>query len=175
MRQYSENHMHSLHISPNCSLTTTEMIYRKNYGVKTFKDIINKSINNKYMLMKQSNWCIIIDCMLQNLSSQQNHTNKIHFLSKIKEWTANTIKPQNEYRVIEFKSINIAPYFQNPGCFEFFQAIGFMQIENQLMIFDLEPEIINVALATVTNKIKLLNMYQQLGSLWNNFIVTLQK
>eukprot|EP01084_Bolivina_argentea_P005617 10577_1 len=160
----------------NCSITALEMENRRENGDQTFKEINDKSIHNKQLLLNCANWNIIIDTIYQN-TMYIERKDKLNLLKKLKEIASNSLLG-DVYRIIKLDNNNNKKMLsRNKGVIEILKGLGFKNgiIDNSLVIINPDETIIETAVTAIKNKIKLIKMYYSATLLWKKCLSYMMK
>eukprot|EP01084_Bolivina_argentea_P233690 393527_1 len=110
-------------IPANCSITTQQMLNRRNNGVKIFQEIINEHESTQ-LLLNPANWNIIIDCIWQNTSMITIET-KVALLIQLKWIASKSLSRFHKHKIINLEKHPYKILSKNKGCIEFVKGLGF--------------------------------------------------
>eukprot|EP01084_Bolivina_argentea_P117694 208963_1 len=177
-KEYNNNALSFIDI---CSITPQQMLYRTQNGVKTFTKLIRqKSNGDTNILLRQTNWCVVVDTIWDNIT-HITLNEKFNLFNDTKEWLSKTLTKifllnyETRETIITYHFDDIV--LAHPGYIQFIEALGFTKgiIHNAMVAINPDETIINVALQAVKNKLKVMNMVQTLSVLWNELMLLMSE
>eukprot|EP01083_Nonionella_stella_P026422 72730_1 len=156
-------------IPPNYSIRPPDLMNHKRHGINIFKERIKKNRQNE--ILQQSHWNIIIDYILQNVLTQNAPSKSIQLLHNLQKRASECLIPRPENRVISMTHND----FVNPGCKDLFTELGFFAMDNELIITEPDKDIIKTATTTISKRIEIIKLTQQLHVLWKRCMTAMQQ
>eukprot|EP01083_Nonionella_stella_P042094 113883_1 len=150
-------------IPPNCSIQPSELTRRKEHGLTLFAANVDQ--NRAKEVLKQENWNIMMDYILQNIVITDDvycTTSSIALLHHLHKRVSDCLIPNDENRVISLNHKD----FINPGCLDLFVQLGFIQLDSDLIMIDPDEATINAATETISKRITILKLKGELHKLW---------